>query len=92
MTTTELEDEKDPKRAHAVLSKGCEVVGASYSRLTGAAIKVTDRGENLGAPAGLIGLAKTTARIDKQIGLAGLATRSRKQEVLVRLPTWKARL
>jgi hypothetical protein len=72
MTTTELEDEKDPKRAHAVLSKGCEVVGASYSRLTGAAIKVTDRGENLGAPAGLIGLAKATARIDKQIGLAGL--------------------
>jgi hypothetical protein len=33
-----------------VLSKGCEVVGLGYSRLIGAAAKVTDRGENLGNP------------------------------------------
>jgi hypothetical protein len=45
----EPEDE-GPKRAHVVLSKGCEVVGAGYSRLTGAAAKVMDKGENLGNP------------------------------------------
>jgi hypothetical protein len=27
MTALEPEDRKDPKRAHVVLSKGCEVVG-----------------------------------------------------------------
>jgi hypothetical protein len=47
-TATELEDERDPKRARVVLSKGCEVLGPEYSRLIGAAAKVTDRGENLG--------------------------------------------
>jgi hypothetical protein len=42
-----------------------------------------------------IGLAKTAARIDGQIrlgGLTGLATRSRKWEVPVRLLKWKAEL
>jgi hypothetical protein len=52
-TATESEDEKDPKRAHVVLSKGHEVVGPGYSRLTGAAAKVTDVGENLGNPSGV---------------------------------------
>jgi hypothetical protein len=33
-----------------VLSKGREVVGPGYSRLTGAATKVTDMGENLDNP------------------------------------------
>jgi hypothetical protein len=47
---TELEDEKDPKRARVVLSKGHEVVGPGYVTLTGAATKVTDRGENSGNP------------------------------------------
>jgi transketolase N-terminal domain/subunit len=46
--TTKTEDEKDPKRVRGVLSKGHEVDGLGYSRLTGAAAKVTDRGENLG--------------------------------------------
>jgi hypothetical protein len=41
---TELEDENDPKRAHVVLSKGREVVGPGYLRLTGATTKLTDRG------------------------------------------------
>jgi hypothetical protein len=50
MMAAEPEDEKDLKRAHVVLSKGCEVVRAGYSRLTGAAAKVMDRGENLGNP------------------------------------------
>jgi transketolase N-terminal domain/subunit len=48
MTAMEPEDEKDPKRARVVLSKGHVVVRPGYSRLTGAATKVTDRGENLG--------------------------------------------
>jgi hypothetical protein len=47
---TELEDEKDPKRVCVVLSKGREVVGLGYSRLIGAATKVTGRGENSGNP------------------------------------------
>jgi hypothetical protein len=72
-----------------VLSKGCKLVKPGYSRLTGAAAKVTDRGEKLGNSgrvsrteqhyrASLAGLTKTAARIDEQVRLAGLATRSRK--------------
>jgi hypothetical protein len=49
-TATEPEDEKDPKRARVVLSKGHEVVRSGYSRLAGAAANVTDRGENSGNP------------------------------------------
>jgi hypothetical protein len=44
----EPEDEKDLKKARVVLSKGHEVVRPGYSRLTGAAAKVTDRGEKCG--------------------------------------------
>jgi hypothetical protein len=47
---TEPEDEKDPKRAHVLLSKIREVVGPGYLRLTGATAKVMDGGENLGNP------------------------------------------
>jgi hypothetical protein len=47
---TESEDEKDSKRGSVVLSKGHQVVGPGYSSLTGAAAKLTDRGENLGNP------------------------------------------
>jgi hypothetical protein len=47
-TATDPKDGNDLKRAHVVLSKGHEVVRLGYSRLTGAAAKVTDRGENLG--------------------------------------------
>jgi hypothetical protein len=42
MSAMELEDEKDPKRAYAVLSKGREVVRPGYLGLMGAAAKVTD--------------------------------------------------
>jgi hypothetical protein len=45
---TELEDMKDPKRARVVLSKGREVVGPGYSRVTDVAAKVTNKRENLG--------------------------------------------
>jgi hypothetical protein len=43
-------DEKDPKRARVVLSKGHEVVGPGYSRLLGAATEVMHKGENSGNP------------------------------------------
>jgi hypothetical protein len=46
----ELEDEKDPKRACMVLSKGYEVVRPGYSRLSKDAARVTDRGEESGNP------------------------------------------
>jgi hypothetical protein len=58
-TATELEDEKDPKRARVVLSKGRELVGPGDSRLTGAATKVTDIGENLGNPSPVNRVSKT---------------------------------
>jgi hypothetical protein len=48
MMAPESEDRKDPKRAHVVLSKGREVVGPGYSRVTGVAANVTDKTENSG--------------------------------------------
>jgi hypothetical protein len=42
----ELGDEKDPKRAWVVLSKGHEVVGTGYSRLSGAVAVVMHKGDN----------------------------------------------
>jgi hypothetical protein len=44
------EDKKDPKRVRMVLSKGHEVVGLGYSRLSGDAVRVADRGEESGNP------------------------------------------
>jgi hypothetical protein len=46
----ESEDEKDPKRTHRVLFKGHEVVGLTYSRLSGDDVRVTDRGGESGNP------------------------------------------
>jgi hypothetical protein len=46
----ESEDEKDPKRTRMVVSKGHEVVGPGYSRLSGDATRVTARGEQSGNP------------------------------------------
>jgi hypothetical protein len=48
MTAPEPEDWKDPKRTHVLLSKGREVVGPGFLRVTGVAAKVTDKRENLG--------------------------------------------
>jgi hypothetical protein len=48
MMAPEPEDRKDPKRARVVMSKGHEVVGPGYSRVTGVARKITDKKENLG--------------------------------------------
>jgi hypothetical protein len=47
-TAPKPEDRKDPKRACVVLSKGCKVVGPSYSRVIGVAAKVMDNKENSG--------------------------------------------
>jgi hypothetical protein len=46
----ESEDEKDPKRACMVLSKGHEVIRLGYSRLSGDAARVADGGEESGNP------------------------------------------
>jgi hypothetical protein len=48
MTATKPKDEKDPKRAHVMLSNGREVVGPGYSRVTSVAAKVMDKRENSG--------------------------------------------
>jgi hypothetical protein len=40
---TGQDDEKDPKRAHVVLSQGHEVVGPGYSKLSSAAAMETDK-------------------------------------------------
>jgi hypothetical protein len=49
-TVLKLENEKDPMRACMVLSKAREVVGPDYSRLSGDATRVEDRGEESGSP------------------------------------------
>jgi hypothetical protein len=45
-TVPESEDEKDLKRTRMVLLKGHEVVRSGYSRLSGDAARVADRGES----------------------------------------------
>jgi hypothetical protein len=78
-TVLELEDENDLKRTHMVLSKGHEMVGPSYSRLSGDAARVMDRQESwteeeswvtLTRMTGFIG---NTTRIGGQIGLLDTA-------------------
>jgi hypothetical protein len=44
----ELEDEKDLKRTRMVLSKGCKVARPDYSRLSGDAARVVDKGGESG--------------------------------------------
>jgi hypothetical protein len=50
MTVLESEDVKDPKRTSMLLSKGHEVVGMGYSRLSGDAAIVVDTGGESGNP------------------------------------------
>jgi hypothetical protein len=61
------EYEKDSKRACVVLSKGHEVVRPGYSRLTGAATKVTDRGKNLGDPSRVNQVSKTEQHYSSRV-------------------------
>jgi hypothetical protein len=46
VAVTGQEDEKDPKRAHVVLSQGREVVGPGYSKLSSDATTETDKGRH----------------------------------------------
>jgi hypothetical protein len=55
-------DEKDPKRAWVVLSKGREVVRPGYSRLSHAATEVMHKGENLRNPNRVNRVSKTEQR------------------------------
>jgi hypothetical protein len=72
-----------------VLSKGHEVVGLGYSRLTGAAAKVMDRGENRVTLVRLTGLARWSSTT--QAGLTELARRSiTTQARLTRLARWSS--
>jgi hypothetical protein len=47
---TGQEDEKDPKRAHVVLSQGHEVVGPGYSMMSSAAAMGKDKGRRWDNP------------------------------------------
>jgi hypothetical protein len=68
---TEPEDEKDPKKARVVLSKGCEVVEPGHSRLIGAVAKVTDRGENSGNSSRVNQFSKTEQHYLSQVSRVG---------------------
>jgi hypothetical protein len=48
MIATEPEDMKDPKTARVVLSKGHEVVGSGYSKVTDVAANIMNKRENSG--------------------------------------------
>jgi hypothetical protein len=81
----EPKDRKDPKRARVVLSKGREVVGPGYSRVTGVAAKVTDKRENSGNHVRVNRVGKTeqhypsrvsqNSNTDRQADRVGQATR-----------------
>jgi hypothetical protein len=68
----ELEDEKDLKRARKVLSKGREVVGPGYSRLSGDAARVVEKEKSQVTLSGLTEFTGNTTRIGGQIGLLGI--------------------
>jgi hypothetical protein len=63
----ERRDEKDPKRARVVLSKGHEVVRPAYLRLSGAATEVMHKGENSGNPNRNNRVSKTEQRYPSQV-------------------------
>jgi hypothetical protein len=65
VTVLESKDEKDQKRACMVLSKGCEVVGPGYSRLSGDAARAADRGEKSSNPGRVGWEYDTDRRIDR---------------------------
>jgi hypothetical protein len=72
---TEPEDEKDRKRECVVLTKGHEVVRAGYLRLTGAASKVTDRGENSGNTSRVNRVSKTEQHYLSWVSRVGRVSR-----------------
>jgi hypothetical protein len=60
-------DEKGPKRARAVLSKGREVVRPGYLRLSSAAAEVMHKGANSGNPNRVNRVSKTEQRYPSQV-------------------------
>jgi hypothetical protein len=60
-------DEKDLKRAQVVLSKGHEVVGPGYSRMSGAAAEVMHKGENSGNSNRVNQVSKTEQRYPSRV-------------------------
>jgi hypothetical protein len=79
MTATEPNDEKDPKRARVVMSKGREVVRLGYSRLTGVVTKVTDRRENSGNPNRVNRVSKTEQHYPSQVSRVSQGNRTDRQ-------------
>jgi hypothetical protein len=77
---TEPEDEKDPKKARVVLSKGCEVVEPGHSRLIGAVAKVTDRGENSGNSSRVNQFSKTEQHYLSQVSRVNQDSNTDQQE------------
>jgi hypothetical protein len=73
------EDEKDPKRAHVVLSQGREVVGPGYSKLSSAAATEINKGrrsDNL----------NRVIEIGDRDGRPGIRTRASARITLTGLP------
>jgi hypothetical protein len=66
-TAMEPKDRKDPKRAQVVLSKGREVVGLGYSRVTSVATKVIDKRVNSGNHNQVNRVSKTEQRYPDQV-------------------------
>jgi hypothetical protein len=79
MTAMEPKDEKDPKRARVVMSKGHEVVRLGYSRLTGVVTKVTDRRENSGNPNWVNRVSKTKQHYPSRVSRVSQGNRTDRQ-------------
>jgi hypothetical protein len=73
MRDPEPEDRKDPKRACVVPSKGCEVVGLGYSRVTGVVAMVMGKRENSGNH-GWVNRVSQNRNMDKQANRVGRAS------------------
>jgi hypothetical protein len=71
---TEPEDRKDLKIARVVLSKGREVVGLGYSRVTGVATKGTDKRENSGNHSRVDRVSKTEQHYPSRVSRFGRVT------------------
>jgi hypothetical protein len=71
---TEPEDRKDLKIARVVLSKGHEVVGLGYSRVTGVATKGMDKRENSGNHSRVDRVSKTEQHYPSRVSWFGRVT------------------
>jgi hypothetical protein len=88
MTALISEDRKDPKRARVVLSKGCEVVGPGYSRVTGVAAKVTNNRENSGNHGRVNQVSKTEQQYPSRVNRVSQNSNMDRQAYQVGQATW----